>query len=838
MADDSTLLRVRTAWKENDFVTVDSLMTDLEENIANNQWREIPDSIINIWIRSLYREANYEKCISLCKESLIDNPLNWSVKLFIARCHAGLEDIINANITYKELIQLDSTKSEPYIMLMRFHYKEKEYKEALYHIGKILELEQNNKSALIFKARIHSLTLGINESLDSYMELYEKYPSDVETNCRIGQKMYELERFEESKFFLLNTLSLDPEYRPARRLIGLCLNRLGETSDALGYLYSEADREPEIISNWQKIIDLFLKMNQENKVYEIIERAVNSLEDELQAYVTGYTLSRSILWEEGASKYYKKLNNKFNHDFNAHHKIYDIAMDIGDMTLANYSLKGMEMAKINLNIEEFNSSKEKYSSILYTTQTSEEEMDESLKNGNKIYISELAIRRICQISCKERRRKPIRDKHKIIHITSSLGRGGAERQLVIGVIGIKNSKKVSEVSVMTHRPQSEKGTYAEILKKNKVEIIHYGNSLEWSEEFNGPNLDKYKDLIKLLPLGFQRDLVPLTKAFMIKKPTIIHAWQDQTNIVAGIAGLIARVPIIVMFGRSMRPDGKTMLHIRNRPYLKSAYLNLLKHNNISLHINSNAGKKSYSEWLDLDLNKLNVMHNGIDFDIMKTNHENEEINNFCKEFNVIDYEYVIGGVFRFVREKRLELWVNTAKRTIDKREDVIFIAVGDGPESEKVKNLIKNTKYEKRILFPGISENVSSWLEIFDLFLLTSIIEGLPNVLIEAQSFGIPVISTPAGGSADTFVNYSSGLLIKEENAESITQSIILLLDDYSWRDRASTVAKEYSKSQFSKEIYINNLIKMYDLISNESYEHWYNTEANILIRTVHALIR
>ena len=78
MGDDSTLLRVRTAWKENDFVTVDSLMTDLEENIANNQWREIPDSIINIWIRSLYREANYEKCISLCKDSLIDNPLSVS----------------------------------------------------------------------------------------------------------------------------------------------------------------------------------------------------------------------------------------------------------------------------------------------------------------------------------------------------------------------------------------------------------------------------------------------------------------------------------------------------------------------------------------------------------------------------------------------------------------------------------------------------------------------------------------------------------------------------------------------------------------------------------------
>ena len=74
---------------------------------------------------------------------------------------------------------------------------------------------------------------------------------------------------------------------------------------------------------------------------------------------------------------------------------------------------------------------------------------------------------------------------------------------------------------------------------------------------------------------------------------------------------------MIMFGRSMRPDGKTMLHIRNRPYLKSGYLSLLQDRRFRLCLNSNKGRESYSEWLGIDQNLLDVIPNGIDFERLK-----------------------------------------------------------------------------------------------------------------------------------------------------------------------------------------------------------------------------
>ena len=205
-------------------------------------------------------------------------------------------------------------------------------------------------------------------------------------------------------------------------------------------------------------------------------------------------------------------------------------------------------------------------------------------------------------------------------------------------------------------------------------------------------------------------MIPLSRAFIKYKPTIVHTWQDETNIIAGLAALIARVPVVVMFGRSMRPDEKTMLHIRNRQYLRVAYKELLEDERFTLCLNSIQGMKSYQEWLEIEDGRLRVVFNGIDLESIMKNENEQEVEDFLSS-GEINGKKVVGGIFRFVKEKRLELWIESAKRTIDKRDDVVFIAVGDGNEREKAIALVEGTRYEGKILFPGSTNAVSSWLE-------------------------------------------------------------------------------------------------------------------------------
>jgi glycosyltransferase involved in cell wall biosynthesis len=286
----------------------------------------------------------------------------------------------------------------------------------------------------------------------------------------------------------------------------------------------------------------------------------------------------------------------------------------------------------------------------------------------------------------------------------------------------------------------------------------------------------------------------------------------------------------------MRPDEKTMLHIRNRQYLKSAYKALLEDKRFTLCLNSVQGMKSYQEWLDFEDGRLRVVFNGIDLESIINNENEQEVEEFLSIKN-INGKKIVGGIFRFVKEKRLELWIETAKKTIDERDDVVFIAVGDGNEREKAIALVEGTRYGGKILFPGSTNAVSSWLKKFDLFILTSVVEGLPNVLIEAQSFGVPVLSTRAGGAEDTFINLDSGVLLTDEEPEQIANYISLCLDDFSWRKRASKSGEEFAMKSFSKESMVETICQLYDEVSIHYYKRW-QKDANIITKMLAAVGR
>jgi glycosyltransferase involved in cell wall biosynthesis len=117
----------------------------------------------------------------------------------------------------------------------------------------------------------------------------------------------------------------------------------------------------------------------------------------------------------------------------------------------------------------------------------------------------------------------------------------------------------------------------------------------------------------------------------------------------------------------------------------------------------------------------------------------------------------------------------------------------------------------KRIHLVGQTREVAAWLEKFDLFLLTSMVEGLPNVLIEAQAFGVPVVSTNAGGSADTFIEGKTGKLCKTHDSEDIASIIFSCLEDKEWMAQAAKSSSIHGRKAFGTEPMISRLMELYD---------------------------
>jgi len=83
---------------------------------------------------------------------------------------------------------------------------------------------------------------------------------------------------------------------------------------------------------------------------------------------------------------------------------------------------------------------------------------------------------------------------------------------------------------------------------------------------------------------------------------------------------------------------------------------------------------------------------------------------------------------------------------------------------------------------------------------MTSSIEGLPNVLIEAQAMGVPVVTTDVGGASETFIDGVTGHLVSANDIDLLSENIVQIIRSNEWKKQAQGAAIEFSRKKFSIE--------------------------------------
>jgi glycosyltransferase involved in cell wall biosynthesis len=112
------------------------------------------------------------------------------------------------------------------------------------------------------------------------------------------------------------------------------------------------------------------------------------------------------------------------------------------------------------------------------------------------------------------------------------------------------------------------------------------------------------------------------------------------------------------------------------------------------------------------------------------------------------------------------------------------------------------------------NSDVYQYMSQFDVLLLTSKFEGLPNVLIEAQLLGIPVISTNAGGAAETFKDNASGYLLNTRDPKEFAALIRRVANDETLALNLSNNAKKHARKMFEISRIMKEYLKIYSNIS------------------------
>lgn len=202
--------------------------------------------------------------------------------------------------------------------------------------------------------------------------------------------------------------------------------------------------------------------------------------------------------------------------------------------------------------------------------------------------------------------------------------------------------------------------------------------------------------------------------------------------------------------------------------------------------------------------KIVVIHNGIDVDLFEKKANQEEAK---REFNIDLNAKVIGSVGRLSPQKGYSYLLEAAAKVTEALPEAIFVLVGDGPLKEDLIAYAQKLGLRNKIIFAGFRTDIARIMSMFDLFVMSSLIEGTPLALLEAMASAKPIVATNVGGIPSLVKNNYNGILVESRDSDALATQIIKLLQDKNVSTQMGLKARDYVKQNFS----VKDMVKGYE---------------------------
>lgn len=365
------------------------------------------------------------------------------------------------------------------------------------------------------------------------------------------------------------------------------------------------------------------------------------------------------------------------------------------------------------------------------------------------------------------------DKVRVLHVIKSLGRGGAEMLLPESLR--LHDKESFEFHYVYFLPWKDQMVASIVDNGGQVTCLSAGNNLQ------------------LMTKGFQ-----LRQYILKHKIQVIHAHLPWAGILARIVGRFTGIPVIYT-----EHNKQERYHILTRlPNLAtmnwtSQVVSVSKDVEVSIHQH----KRSMSTSVKTILNGINTAHFSPD------SYARSEIR---MALGIPLDAPVIGTVAVFRTQKRLDLWIKLAAEIRQKNRDVHFVIVGDGPLKEELIKVSAAVGLHGRVHFPGLATEIRPFLATFDIFMMSSVFEGLPLALLEAMSMECAVMATDAGGIKEVIRPEIDGLLCSVDEPHLLVDFGTRLLTNTELRMNLRKKARDRILSNFSLATMVSELELMY----------------------------
>lgn len=366
---------------------------------------------------------------------------------------------------------------------------------------------------------------------------------------------------------------------------------------------------------------------------------------------------------------------------------------------------------------------------------------------------------------------------KILMITDNLMKGGKERRLVELLRFID---KQPNINILL------------ILLKDLIEYpeVH---------ELQNTKLTVLKRKIKKDPFVFIR----LWKIARVFRPQIIHSWGSMPSVYSFPISFIQRIPLL----NAMIANAKCDIFSNHwfRAKLTFPFSRIIL-------ANSQSGLNAYH----VSKKKGRVIHNGFNSDRISQLADRV----FIREKYNISTKYTVGMIAAFHPRKDYDTFLEGARRICANRNDITFLAIGDGALREKYEAAFKDVHCIK---FTGNVSAIEPLINVLDVGVLLSNplkhFEGISNAILECMAFGRPVIASKGGGTDEIITDGDTGILIPPLSVESFLKAIHTIFEDNSLRTQIGNNAKAKVMRDFGIEKMAKRTLDLYyEILGNKGY--------------------
>jgi glycosyltransferase involved in cell wall biosynthesis len=193
--------------------------------------------------------------------------------------------------------------------------------------------------------------------------------------------------------------------------------------------------------------------------------------------------------------------------------------------------------------------------------------------------------------------------------------------------------------------------------------------------------------------------------------------------------------------------------------------------------------------------------------------QKENTNLLRQEFNFSPESRIVGNIAGLTSQKDIFTFIDTAREIMDKKPidlSIKFVVIGDGPLRSELENHVAIKNLKEDLFFMGFRDNVQDLLPEFDIFLLTSLTEGLPLTIYEAFATKIPVVATNAGGIAEVIKNGQTGFITNLKDTENLAKGVLHLLNDKQLSESIKTNAFELVSKNHDLSVMKQNYYSLY----------------------------